>query len=224
MAGAALTRLYSSFKRGHRRSSSESNPITGNCGRASTSSCGSVNSQDWTPSAHEKSGASVKRVIVVVDQSSEARLALLWALSHIVHKLDVVTLLYVSQGMDFDETKFRGEAKGYQVLNTLKDLCLERRPEIEVETLVVEGDKGPMIVGQAKKLEASVLVLGQRKFGFLWRLTPALSRFLRLTGDGLIDYCIQNAECLTLAVRRKSKKVGGYLINSKWQKNFWLLA
>ncbi|XP_024534284.1 uncharacterized protein LOC9630379 [Selaginella moellendorffii] len=213
MAGAALTRLYSSFKRGHRRSSSESNPITGNCGRASTSSCGSVNSQDWTPSAHEKSGASVKRVIVVVDQSSEARLALLWALSHIVHKLDVVTLLYVSQG----KTKFRGEAKGYQVLNTLKDLCLERRPEIEVETLVVEGDKGPMIVGQAKKLEASVLVLGQRKFGFLWR-------FLRLTGDGLIDYCIQNAECLTLAVRRKSKKVGGYLINSKWQKNFWLLA
>ncbi|EFJ23357.1 hypothetical protein SELMODRAFT_58615, partial [Selaginella moellendorffii] len=152
------------------------------------------------------SGASVKRVIVVVDQSSEARLALLWALSHIVHKLDVVTLLYVSQGMDFDEVR---------ILNTLKDLCLERRPEIEVETLVVEGDKGPMIVGQAKKLEASVLVLGQRKFGFL---------FLRLTGDGLIDYCIQNAECLTLAVRRKSKKVGGYLINSKWQKNFWLLA
>ncbi|VAI03855.1 unnamed protein product [Triticum turgidum subsp. durum] len=32
------------------------------------------------------------------------------------------------------------------------------------------------------------------------------------------------AECLTLAVRKQSKGVGGYLVSTRWQKNFWLLA
>ncbi|XP_023526546.1 uncharacterized protein LOC111790014 [Cucurbita pepo subsp. pepo] len=43
-------------------------------------------------------------------------------------------------------------------------------------------------------------------------------------GGGAVEYCIQNASCMAIAVRRKSKKLGGYLITTKRQKDFWLLA
>ncbi|KAK6157814.1 hypothetical protein DH2020_012062 [Rehmannia glutinosa] len=43
-------------------------------------------------------------------------------------------------------------------------------------------------------------------------------------GAGVAEYCVQNASCMAIAVRRKSKKVGGYLITTRRQKDFWLLA
>ncbi|EFJ38633.1 hypothetical protein SELMODRAFT_71654, partial [Selaginella moellendorffii] len=150
-----------------------------------------------------------KRVMVVVDDSREAKTALLWALSHVVHKLDVVTLLHVL---------LRSEEKGCELIASLKNLCALRQPEVDVEVVVVAGERGPTIVRQAKKLDASILVLGQKKLNFFQRCL----RWNR--DDQSIDYCIQHADCLTLSVRRKSKHCGGYLINSKWQKNFWLLA
>jgi hypothetical protein len=47
---------------------------------------------------------------------------------------------------------------------------------------------------------------------------------MRCGGEELVEECINRADCLTLAVRRQSKGVGGYLISTRWQKNFWLLA
>jgi hypothetical protein len=48
--------------------------------------------------------------------------------------------------------------------------------------------------------------------------------FPRSSIEELVEECIDRAECLTLAVRRQSKGVGGYLVSTRWQKNFWLLA
>lgn len=48
--------------------------------------------------------------------------------------------------------------------------------------------------------------------------------FMRSSGEEFVEECINRADCLTLAVRRQSKGVGGYLISTRWQKNFWLLA
>jgi len=48
--------------------------------------------------------------------------------------------------------------------------------------------------------------------------------FLRSSSEELVEECINRSECLTLAVRRQSKGVGGYLVSTRWQKNFWLLA
>jgi hypothetical protein len=48
--------------------------------------------------------------------------------------------------------------------------------------------------------------------------------FLRSSSEEVVEECINRAECLTLAVRRQSKGVGGYLVSTRWQKNFWLLA
>ncbi|KAE8686202.1 Endoplasmic reticulum-adenine nucleotide transporter 1 [Hibiscus syriacus] len=72
----------------------------------------------------------------------------------------------------------------------------------------------------AKQLKVSLLVLGQRKKSIIWRLM----RRLTAKRGGVVDYCIQNASCMTIAVRRKSNQLGGYLITTKRHKKFWLLA
>jgi len=41
---------------------------------------------------------------------------------------------------------------------------------------------------------------------------------------GVVDYCVQNAKCMAVAVRRKSRRGGGYLITTRRHKDFWLLA
>ncbi|XP_024527375.1 uncharacterized protein LOC9634998 [Selaginella moellendorffii] len=201
----------------------------------------SVRGEEWggggggAAAFHGVQAVARKRVMVVVDDSREAKTALLWALSHVVHKLDVVTLLHVlystpcssqpfvydsqdSRAIVSDKTRLRSEEKGCELIASLKNLCALRQPEVDVEMVVVAGERGPTIVRQAKKLDASILVLGQKKLNFFQRCL----RWNR--DDQSIDYCIQHADCLTLSVRRKSKHCGGYLINSKWQKNFWLLA
>ncbi|RWW80289.1 hypothetical protein BHE74_00011377 [Ensete ventricosum] len=49
-------------------------------------------------------------------------------------------------------------------------------------------------------------------------------RLLRSSSDEFVEQCISKADCLTLAVRKQRRGVGGYLISTRWQKNFWLLA
>ncbi|XP_068654305.1 uncharacterized protein [Aristolochia californica] len=96
--------------------------------------------------------------------------------------------------------------------------------QLEVAIVSVEGrKKGPTIVEEANKQGISLLVLGQRKKSTMtWRLLMTWAR--SKIGGGTVEYCIQNAECMTVAVRRKSRKLGGYLITTKRHKDFWLLA
>lgn len=87
---------------------------------------------------------------------------------------------------------------------------------------MVEGkEKGPSIVKEAKKQEASILVLGQRKRPAMWRAVMMWRR--NRIGNGVVEYCIQNANCMTVAVRKK-RRTGGYLITTREHKDFWLLA
>lgn len=87
-------------------------------------------------------------------------------------------------------------------------------------------DKGPAIVEAAKKQEAALLVVGQKKRSVTWRLMLMWAGHRGAAGGGgaVAEYCVQNATCMAIAVRRKSKKLGGYLITTKRQKDFWLLA
>lgn len=180
-----------------------------------------------------------RKIMVVVDSSPEAKRALLWALSHTVQGQDTLVLLHVirlstpskpsgsvsPRLKDPQESENQIAQTDYEVPNKLKMLSKTKRPEVEVEVLVAEGkEKGPTIVSQAKKQGASLLILGQRKPSLLWRLLITWAGNKRADGAGMVEYCIQNAHCLTLAVRRKNRRTGGYLITSKRQKNFWLLA
>ncbi|KAK6925140.1 UspA [Dillenia turbinata] len=95
---------------------------------------------------------------------------------------------------------------------------------VKVEVALTRGkEKGPAIVGAAKQHGASLLVLGQRRRTVMWRLMMMMWRGNRVRRE-VVEYCIQNASCMAIAVRRKGKNLGGYLITTKRQKNFWLLA
>ncbi|KAI4335875.1 hypothetical protein L6164_014477 [Bauhinia variegata] len=95
--------------------------------------------------------------------------------------------------------------------------------QVQVQFVALEGkEKGKCIVEEAKQQRVSLLVIGQRKRSMLWCLMKRWRR--KKARTGVVEYCIQNAECMAIAVRRKSRKLGGYLITTKCHKKFWLLA
>ncbi|URE37669.1 Universal stress protein [Musa troglodytarum] len=92
------------------------------------------------------------------------------------------------------------------------------RDKVEVEALIIEGAKLATVLSQVKKKpEASVLVLSQGK-------PSPFCCMLRSSSEEFVEQCVGKADCLTLAVRKQSGGVGGYLISTRWQKDFWLLA
>lgn len=182
--------------------------------------------------ANEKGGAEAvvvgRKVMVAAADGGgggeEARTALQWALSHAVRPCDTVVLLDVASG------KNRRDPGGSPHLEALKSICQAMRPEVCVELSLAEGgkDRGPAIVEAARKQGVSLLVVGQKKRSVTWRL---LSMWIAGVKGGVggastsaADYCVQHASCMALAVRRKSRRGGGYLITTRRQRDFWLLA
>ncbi|KAL9245548.1 hypothetical protein vseg_019187 [Gypsophila vaccaria] len=152
-----------------------------------------------------------KRVMVVVDGSSRSKHAMMWALTHVTNMGDFLTLLHVIN--DYEA------CTSHSLAASLASLCKASNPEVEVEAVVVQGPKLATVLSQVKKLEVSVLVLGQKKH------SPLLSCFWGMSNsEEFVEQCINNAECLTIGVKKQSKGMGGYLISTRWQKNFWLLA
>ncbi|TVU50169.1 hypothetical protein EJB05_01529, partial [Eragrostis curvula] len=174
--------------------------------------------------------ATVGRKVMVASDggSEEARTALQWALSHAVRPCDTVVLLDVVRGGG-GGGKNRGDPRGCQQLEAMRSICQAKRPEVRVELSLVEGkDRGPAIVEAARKQGVSLLVVGQKKRSVTWRLLSMWIAGMKgapaAAGAGAADYCVQNAACMALAVRRKSRRGGGYLITTRRQRDFWLLA
>ncbi|XP_059315985.1 uncharacterized protein LOC132066797 [Lycium ferocissimum] len=175
-----------------------------------------------------------RKIMILVDSSLEAKNALQWALTHTVQSHDLLVLLYVTKPSKQDEeSKNEISPRIFEFLASLKNTCKLKRPEVQVEVAVAQGkEKGPIIVEEAKKQEVSLLILGQKKRSMTWRLIMMWAGGRVVAGGGggggggggVVEYCIQNASCMAIAVRRKSKKLGGYLITTKRQKDFWLLA
>ncbi|XP_030545219.1 uncharacterized protein LOC115751445 [Rhodamnia argentea] len=179
-----------------------------------------------------ENGGSVmrKRVMVVVDESSRSKHAMMWALTHVANKGDLLTLLHIippgaersspppSSDSSSSSSSSSSSTSPY-LANSLGSLCKASRPEVEVEALVIQGPKMATVMSQVKKLEVSVLVLGQKKPSSLIRCLCGASR-----SEEFVERCINGADCLTIGVRKQSRGMGGYLISTRWQKNFWLLA
>ncbi|XP_030455356.1 uncharacterized protein LOC115676544 [Syzygium oleosum] len=170
-------------------------------------------------------GGCGNRVMVVVDSSLEAKGALEWALSHTIQSQDdTIVLLCVAKPYE-GECRRQIDGRARELLLSMKSMCQKRRPGVQVEVIIREGknNKGPIIVEEAKQRRVSLLAIGQRKRSMMWQLTRRWSgRWLRR--GGVVEHCIENATCMTVGVRRKSKSLGGYLITTKRHKNFWLLA
>ncbi|XP_058091186.1 uncharacterized protein LOC131237444 [Magnolia sinica] len=162
-----------------------------------------------------------KRVMVIIDQSTRAKHAMMWALTHVANKGDLLTLLQIIPPQKKAQRKrtrpYFADSSSPHLANSLASLCKACRPEVEVEALLIQGPRLATVISQVKKLGASVLILGQHKHS-------PVSCFFRGRSENFVEQCINNAECLTMAVRKQSRDVGGYLISTRWQKNFWLLA
>ncbi|ESQ41729.1 hypothetical protein EUTSA_v10014279mg [Eutrema salsugineum] len=168
------------------------------------------------------------RVMVVVDKALASTGALEWAITHTLQPQDVLFLLYFAKPFRKSKRKNRKrEVKTDELVHTLKKLCQTKRPGIEVEIRRLEGkdkDKGAKIVEEAKKQQVSLLVVGQEKKPPVWRLLKRWAWKRRRGHGGVLKYCLENASCMTIAVKPKNRKLGGYLITTKRHKNFWLLA
>ncbi|KAG2314463.1 hypothetical protein Bca4012_065153 [Brassica carinata] len=151
-----------------------------------------------------------KRVMVVVDVTSRSKHAMMWALTHLTNKGDLMTLLHVVSLHDEPSPS---------LVQSLGSLCKACKPEVDVEALVVQGPKLATVLSQVKILEVNVLVLCQKKSAPFISCLCGPSR-----SEELVNQCINGADCLTIGVRKQSNGVSGYLINTRWQKNFWLLA
>ncbi|PHT78841.1 hypothetical protein T459_16893 [Capsicum annuum] len=168
-----------------------------------------------------------KRVMVVVDQSSYTKHAMMWALTHVTNKGDILTLLHIVPHSSASSSSHCSNYKGSSdssssaahLASSLGSLCKACKPEVEVEALVIQGPKMATVMSQVKKLEVSVLVLGQKKPSSLLGCLCG-----RSSEEEFVEQCINTLDCLTIGVRKQSKGMGGYLISTRWQKNFWLLA
>ncbi|CAN8266609.1 unnamed protein product [Cochlearia groenlandica] len=172
-------------------------------------------------------GENGKKVMIVVDTTSQSKNALQWALTHCVQDEDNVTLLHVTKtpiGQAIDETQKERNSRAYEQVHPLKNVCQLKKPNVKTEIVVVETaqEKGKTIVEESKKQGAGVLVLGQRKRASKWRVIWKW-RGKGGMGGGVVEYCIHNSDCMAIAVRKKSNN-GGYLITTKRHKDFWLLA
>lgn len=66
-----------------------------------------------------------KRVMVVVDETSHSKHAMLWALTHVVNKGDLFTLLHIvsqQQGSESSSSSY--------LVNYLGSLCKDCKPEV----------------------------------------------------------------------------------------------
>ncbi|XP_028761913.1 universal stress protein PHOS32-like [Neltuma alba] len=195
-----------------------------------------LQNENSSEDCEKKSGDEVKngvvagrKIMIVVDSSFAAKGAVHWALTHTVQSQDMIILLHVTkpskQASDEESSKeiTTPNPRAYELVSSFKNMCHVKRPEVQIEIVVVEGkDKGPKIVEEARKEGVSLLVLGQKKRSTTWRLLMMWAGH-RVAG-GVVEYCIQNAHCMAIAVRRKGKKAGGYMITTKRHKDFWLLA
>ncbi|KAK4274020.1 hypothetical protein QN277_017312 [Acacia crassicarpa] len=158
-----------------------------------------------------------KRVMVVVDHNAHSKHAMMWALTHVANKGDSLTLLHIVPPHDGSDSSC-----STYLVNYLGSLCKGCKPEVEVEALVIQGPKLATVLSQVKKLEVSVLVLGQKKPPSL--LFNCLCGSSSSSTEEFVEQCINKADCLAIGVRKRSQGTNGYYISTRWQKNFWLLA
>lgn len=113
-------------------------------------------------------------------------------------------------------------------LKEMKKVCNVARPELKVRMARVElegKDKASMIMAQTNALGVDLLVIGQRR-----SLSTAILGYKRSGGPmkaakmlDTAEYLVENSKCTCVAVQKKGQNAG-YLLNTKTQRNFWLLA
>ncbi|PIM99112.1 hypothetical protein CDL12_28397 [Handroanthus impetiginosus] len=111
-------------------------------------------------------------------------------------------------------------------LDGMKRVCVTAKPKLKVvveKAETTEGkDKASVILAHCEASKIDLLIVGQRR-NTLSNAILGPKRGLSLRGFDTADYLVENSKCTCVAVQKKGQN-GGYLLNSKTHKNFWLLA
>ncbi|KAK8308459.1 hypothetical protein V6Z11_D02G059400 [Gossypium hirsutum] len=188
-----------------------------------------------------------RNVMVVVDPTPQSAAALQYALSHALVEQDKLILFYIenpsswknalatfirkssnsssSAPNSISEGAFGTDA---DFLDQMRRACEVAQPKINVkiEKTDMDGkDKASVILSKSKDLRIDLIIIGQKR-----SLSSAILGIKRQSGSlkgqkaiDKVDYLIENSPCSCVAVQKKGQN-GGYVLNSKTHKNFWLLA
>ncbi|CAN6551914.1 hypothetical protein ACFX13_013062 [Malus domestica] len=186
--------------------------------------------------------ASPRRIMVVADPTQESAGALQYALSKTVSENDELILFHVENpnSWRYTITMFLKRPRGgsatvegglgnTEFLEEMKNACKHAKPKVRVrveKVALMEGkDKASIILDQSKVLGVDVLVIGQRR-----SLSTVILGYRRPGGStrgtkpiDTAEYLIDKSSCTCVGVQKKGQN-GGYLLNTKTHKNFWLLA
>ncbi|KAA8548892.1 hypothetical protein F0562_000576 [Nyssa sinensis] len=187
--------------------------------------------------------APARKVMVVADPTRESAAALQYALSHAVLEHDTLILLHVENPNSWRNTfsflrrplpaatsPYAGTSSatdgggGVDFLEAMRHACESAHPKqrVHVERVPMDGkDKGAAILHHSKAHAVDILVIGQRRS--LSNAILGQRRSGSFRGLETAEYLIENSKCTCVAVQKKGQNAG-YLLNTKTQRNFWLLA
>lgn len=199
------------------------------------------------------SSTQARKIMVVVDPTRESASALQYALAHAVLEQDELILLHVENpntwrntistflkmpslgstttaSLDLGGGGAAADGEGVvDFLEEMKHACRASQPKVRVRALRVEmdcKDRATTILSQSKTQGVDVIVIGQKR-----SISSALLGYKRPVGGSVkgarmidtAEYLIQNSSCTCVAVQRKGQN-GGFVLNTKTHRNFWLLA
>ncbi|XVE81949.1 hypothetical protein DITRI_Ditri15bG0107600 [Diplodiscus trichospermus] len=193
-----------------------------------------------------------RKVLVVADPTPHSAAALQYALSHALLEQDELILFHIENPNSWKNTfstflrkqSFSsgasataapnnavpegGASTDVDFLDQMKRACEIAQPKIPVriEKTDMDGkDKATVILSKSKALGIDLIIIGQRR-----SLSSAILGYRRPSGStrgskliDTADYLIENSPCTCVGVQKKGQN-GGYVLNSKTHKNFWLLA
>ncbi|XP_026420219.1 uncharacterized protein LOC113316215 [Papaver somniferum] len=127
-----------------------------------------------------------------------------------------------------DKEQKEQKERDLEFLAEMKNACELAQPKVKVNTERVEmegREKAFTVLMQSKLLSIDLLVVGQRRHLSSAILGCRLSTHSTKATKGMdtAEYLIENSKCTCVGVQKKGQN-GGYLLNTKTHKNFWLLA
>ncbi|KAI3995770.1 hypothetical protein MKX01_007249 [Papaver californicum] len=127
-----------------------------------------------------------------------------------------------------DKEQREQKERDLEFLAEMKNACELAQPKVKVKTERVEmegREKAFTVLMQSKLLSIDLLVVGQRRHLSSAILGCRLSTHSTKATKGMdtAEYLIENSRCTCVGVQKKGQN-GGYLLNTKTHKNFWLLA
>ncbi|KAK8511225.1 hypothetical protein V6N13_013644 [Hibiscus sabdariffa] len=195
-----------------------------------------------------------RKVLVVADPTPHSAAALQYALSHALLEQDELILFHVENQSTWKNTlstflrrpslasgsgagvstmapnivpDWASTSNEVNFLDQMKYACEIAQPNIPVriEKTDMDGkDKANVILSKSKDLGIDLIIIGQKR-----SLSSALLGYKKPSGNtkaskllDTVEYLIENSPCTCVGVQKKGN--GGYVLNSKTQKNFWLLA